>query len=59
MYMSIILEQQEVIDRLAAHNKHLIYLLAQYTEVENEEQRLTEILRDTDTTKGQNNGLDS
>lgn len=56
--MSIILEQQETIDKLAALNKHLTNLLAQYIEVEAEEQKLIDILKGT-TEEGQNNGLDS
>lgn len=58
MYMSVILEQQEVIDKLSAHNKHLINLLAQYMEVETEEQRLINILKGN-AEEGNHNGLDT
>ncbi len=36
-----LLEQQEIIESLVSHNRHLIYLLSQYTEVEAEEMRLS------------------
>ncbi|MBR1390898.1 MAG: hypothetical protein IJ567_05580 [Lachnospiraceae bacterium] len=36
--------QADIIQRLAEQNKHLISLLAQYTAVEAEEERLREIL---------------
>ena len=58
MTMSIVLEQLEIIDKLTQHNKHLINLLAQYTEVEAEEQKLIDILKET-TKEGYNNGLDT
>ena len=58
MYMSIILEQQEAINKLAALNKHLTNLLAQYMEVEAEEQKLIDILKEN-TKEGHNNGLDT
>lgn len=44
MMMSIILEQAEVIEKLAWHNKHLITLLGQYMDVEAEEKKLEEAL---------------
>ena len=58
MTMSIVLEQLEIIDKLAQHNKHLINLLAQYMEVEAEEQKLIDILKEN-TKEGRNNGLDT
>ena len=58
MTMSIVLEQLEIIDKLAQHNKHLTNLLAQYMEVEAEEQKLIDILKET-TKEGYNNGLDT
>ena len=58
MYMNIILEQQETIDKLAALNRHLTNLLAQHTEVEAEEQKLIDILKGT-TKEGRDNGLDT
>lgn len=58
MTMSIVLEQLEIIDKLTQHNKHLINLLAQYMEVEAEEQKLIDILKET-TKEGYNNGLDT
>lgn len=45
MYMSIILEQQETIEMLVVHNKHLIYLLSQYMAIELEEEKLKDILK--------------
>lgn len=58
MTMSIVLEQLEIIDKLTQHNKHLINLLAQYMEVEAEEQKLIDILKEN-TKEGHNNGLDT
>lgn len=58
MTMSIVLEQLEIIDKLTQHNKHLINLLAQYMEVEAEEQKLIDILKEN-TKEGRNNGLDT
>ena len=58
MTMSIVLEQLEIIDKLTQHNKHLTNLLAQYMEVEAEEQKLIDILKET-TKEGYNNGLDT
>ena len=58
MTMSIVLEQLEIIDKLTQHNKHLTNLLAQYMEVEAEEQKLIDILKET-TKEGHNNGLDT
>ena len=43
--MNIILEQQEIIEMLAVHNKHLIYLLSQYMDIELEEEKLKDILK--------------
>lgn len=43
--MSIIQEQQEIIEMLTAHNKHLIYLLSQYMAIELEEEKLKDILK--------------
>lgn len=43
--MSIIQEQQEIIDKLATLNKHLIYLLSQYMAIELEEEKLKDILK--------------
>lgn len=45
MITNILLEQQEIISQLSAHNKHLIDLLGQYMETEGEELRLERILR--------------
>ena len=58
MTMSIVLEQLEIIDKLTQHNKHLTNLLAQYMEVEAEEQKLIDILKEN-TKEGHNNGLDT
>lgn len=58
MTMNIVLEQLEIIDKLTQHNKHLINLLAQYMEVEAEEQKLIDILKEN-TKEGHNNGLDT
>ncbi len=41
-----LLGQQEIIESLVSHNRHLISLLAQYTEVEAEEMRLSVCLGD-------------
>lgn len=57
MTMSIVLEQLEIIDKLTQHNKHLINLLAQYMEVEAEEQKLVDIFKEN-TKEGHNNALD-
>ena len=58
MTMSIVLEQLEIIDKLTQHNKHLINLLAQYMEVEAEEQKLVDIFKEN-TKEGHNNALDT
>ena len=58
MTMSIVLEQLEIIDKLTQHNKHLINLLAQYMDVEAEEQKLIDILKEN-AKEGHNNGLDT
>lgn len=44
--MNIILEQQEIIERLVEHNRHLIDMLGQYKSVEDEEERLASIIRE-------------
>lgn len=58
MTMSIVLEQLGIIDKLTQHNKHLINLFAQHMEVEAEEQKLVDILKEN-AKEGQDNGLDN
>ncbi len=46
MEPSIFLEQSEVIEKLVELNKHLIGLLAQHTDVSDEERRLESIIQE-------------